>query len=337
MFTVKFLDQPDYTDDDWKAQYAFLVEMKKRYNDRLSTASWEDLKNASQSFHEAENNRIEFSIFDGDRVVGYIHLHAHKDKSGKDNAFIIFNHLFENPPREFIKITANTLGELMGKHDIKTAHTMASNKRCSDLAAAWGSEQLNRMDTYRLYRKDANFSLIEKWLEECPINNPDLSMEFFTEIPEKYLDDYINNFKQYINDMPKEREDTFVYDITKEEHRKREKWRKKNGLFVYTFGLINEQDRLIGETNGFISSRAPEDMYQAMTGINREYRKRGLSRWLKAALFKKIGEDFTDNITLTTEMRAVNKPIQTINAQMGYKLVAKGHEYTVIRDKLVQV
>lgn len=91
---------------------------------------------------------------------------------------------------------------------------------------------------------------------------------------------------------------------------------------------------MIGHSNALIAEADPSDAYQAVTGVNREYRGCGLSRWLKAALFFKVGEDFPANKTMTTVMRATNAPIQKVNAEMGYALQSSGYEFDVTAEGL---
>ena len=86
---------------------------------------------------------------------------------------------------------------------------------------------------------------------------------------------------------------------------------------------------MIGHSNASISGPHPKDVYQSLTGIASGHRGQGLSRWLKAALFKKVVEDFPTLESLTTDMRAVNEPIQKVNAQIGYELLSQGHEYRI--------
>jgi len=91
---------------------------------------------------------------------------------------------------------------------------------------------------------------------------------------------------------------------------------------------------MIGHSNAVIVEDDPSDVFQAMTGVNREYRGRGLSRWLKALLFFKVGADFPANKTMTTIMRAANAPIQKVNAEMGYVPLSSGHEFDLSADGL---
>ena len=138
----------------------------------------------------------------------------------------------------------------------------------------------------------------------------------------------------YIREMPTERPTEKPFELTAAEVRRDREWRRQNNYHVYTYALFDAGGAMIGHTNAQINGGDPTDVYQAMTGVNEEYRGRGLSRWLKAALFFKVGEDFPANETMTTDMRAANAPIQKVNAEMGYVLQSSGHEFELTADGL---
>jgi hypothetical protein len=132
-----------------------------------------------------------------------------------------------------------------------------------------------------------------------------------------------------MREMPTERKTQKQFKMTVDEVKQDLEWRRKNNMYVYTYTLFDINGTMIGHTNAMINGNDPSDAYQAMTGVNREYRGRGLSRWLKAALFFKVGEDFSSNETMTTDMRATNVPIQKVNAEMGYSLISSGYEFEI--------
>jgi hypothetical protein len=137
--------------------------------------------------------------------------------------------------------------------------------------------------------------------------------------------------------MPQEREEELPFVLDRNNLRRFEETRRAARSHLYTVALLDETGTMIGHSNAFISDSNPEDVYQAMTGIDRAFRGRGLSRWLKAALFTKVGGDFPANVSFTTDMRAVNEPILRVNAQMGYELQSSGHEYRIELDRLREV
>jgi len=175
---------------------------------------------------------------------------------------------------------------------------------------------------------------MKQWLDTVPRANPDLRLEFFDSVPDEYLASHTSLFVQFIRDMPTEREQETPFYMDNEEAKRQAEWHRQNNIFLYTYALFDQDNNMVAHTNASIDSSDPKDVYQSMTGVERKYRGRGLSKWLKAALFIKVGEDFPENEMMTTDMRAVHKPIQKVNAQMGYVLESQGNEYVIDLESL---
>ena len=137
---------------------------------------------------------------------------------------------------------------------------------------------------------------MRSWLERYPRENADLRLKFFSPVPESHLAEYTRLLVRYLKDMPTERESKDPYEVTVDEIRRDFEWRRKNKMHIYTYALFDSDGTMIGHSNALINGADPTDVYQAMTGISRDYRGRGLSRWLKAALFfnalhQDVGDD----------------------------------------------
>jgi hypothetical protein len=268
-------------------------------------------------------------VLQDDVVVGWADLRVEKAADGQPTSYMNFDLICEPLSDDFVRVTAAALAALMDRYGCREGHTLATAPRICSLAEALGGTRLNRIDRYRLLRSRANHALIRQWLIDFPQRFPELELLWFDTVPERHLDTYVQLCRQFIDEMPKEREDPTPWVVDAEMIRRQEATRKELNGHLYTVALLDEQQRMIGHSNGFISEEQPRDMYQAMTGIERAHRGRGLSRWLKAALFERIGKDFPENKAVITDMRAVNAPIQKVNAQMGYELLSQGHEYAL--------
>ncbi len=211
---------------------------------------------------------------------------------------------------------------------------MLPDRRTCALPELWGAEKLNRVDRYRLRRESANFDLMDQWLETLPLDNPDLRLAFWPEFPPERYGRVAELFNTFFREMPKEREEATSYEIDEGYLRRSAEWRAKNDGEQYVTGLIDESDELVAYSCSFFSSSDPRSAYQAMTGVVSERRGRGLSKWLKTALFLGIGRDFPNNEEMITDMRAANAPILAVNAAMGYELASEGGEYEVARSLL---
>ncbi len=318
---------PSFTDQHWQAYYSLMETLLEKYQTAMARVGWEQTRERFLSLMKSDKEYYRFVIFDNQTAVCWADLKIMAPGTPGQNVFVRVESTYEDAPEEFERILAAEYLRLLRKHDSASAHIMAPTQRISAIARHWNGTELNRFDQFRLSRAKANTSLMKSWLENIPRDNPDLRLEFFSPMPEEHMVVHTESFVRYIKEMPTERESEGQFQMTVEEARKDIEWRRNNNMHLYTYALFNVDDIMIGHSNAVINGSDPSYVYQAMTGIDREYRGRGLSRWLKAALFFKIGEDFPANHTMTTDMRAVNAPIQKVNAEMGYVLLSAGHEF----------
>ena len=101
---------------------------------------------------------------------------------------------------------------------------------------------------------------------------------------------------------------------------------QNNGGIEYFYTLFEKDSKkMIGITN--ISFYPEEDGYasQSITGIIPKYRNRGLGKYLKAVILKKLLKDYPDEFKgLRTSVNSENHPIIKITKLMGFRY--KNHQ-----------
>ncbi|MGD8605569.1 MAG: hypothetical protein PVF49_13460 [Anaerolineales bacterium] len=333
---VLHITDPTFTDRHWQSYYTLLEALHDRYESPIAKTGWERTKKTFLSLAHSDPNYRRFVALDGDTAIGWADFKLYAPGTDQQSVMVRFEPLSDQVPEELEHCVAAEFLRLLDKYGVTSAHLTATTERIAVVARHWRGRVLNRLDRFRLYRSRAETRRMRSWLERIPRENPDLQMAFFAPVPEEHLVPYTELLVTCLKEMPTEQESEDRYQITVDEIRRDNTWRRKNGLNVYTYALFGPNGKMVGHSNASINEADPSDVYQAMTGVDREYRGRGLSRWLKAALFFKVGEDFPANETMTTDMRAVNAPIQKVNAEMGYVLLHSGHEFDLTADGLRQ-
>jgi len=334
MLRIIPIDSPEFTDRRWQKCQNLMSELRRKYNSFFPQTSWQDLKKQQLSVVQSIDYQHRYAVFDNSDAVGWVVIGG-RDIGGEEPSLYSFmDARFDTIPLDFSKVVAAEAVKLLEKYDLPKLEYDSSTKRMSGVALHWNATQLNILNRYQLVRAEANHAEIENWLHTIPTDNSNLTLRFFTTIPDEYLERFVELFSLFLNQMPKEKKDSPRYNISLAEIREYDDWCRKHNRHQYTYAIHDDRDNMIAYTNGKIDGLDPTDVYQAMTGVLTEYRGRGLSKWLKAALFNKIGEDFPANKYMTTDMRAVNIPIQKVNARMGYQLIGEGAEYSVTLNNL---
>ncbi len=321
-----------FTDQHWQSYYMLLKQLNDKYDSPVARIGWEQTKARLRSLVDSDSNYSRFVVFDGESPVGWSDLKVLSAGTPEQNAMVKIDAVHEVIPAEFERTVGTEILRLLDEQGTTGAHFMATTQRLSAMARHMFARELDHIDRFRLYRDRADTSRMRSWLEELPRANPELHLEFFSPVPEEHLAAYTSLFVTYIREMPTERESDNEFRWSVEETRRDIEWRQKNDVHLYTYALFNDDGVMVGHSNAALTGADPSDVYQAMTGISREYRGRGLSRWLKAALFFKVGEDFPANRYMTTDMRAANAPIQKVNSEMGYVLLSSGNEFELTAE-----
>lgn len=335
MCTFLSVDEAAFTDTHWRQFHSFLVNMHARGFGNVPPSTAQALRQRIEARLALRDGFREWVIVKDSAVVGWLGIHV---RPGSETAppvmFLVFDFV---PGLEVAPLSARAAGLVaaaMRENRCGEVHCMAAEAHLDSLRQTWGGRILSRLHRYRLDRRTANRDLINEWLAEFPRQFPSLRIEIFTEIPERHLDSWIALFGQFLADMPNEGTAAAPFTMTRAEVRKFEALRRRNGQYLYTGALLDGEGRMIGHSNMATHDDPPMEWHQAMTGIERAWRGRGLSKWLKAALFVRTGEDFPQSRYIWTEMRAVNEPIHLVNRAMGFELSSEGYEWSIDRAAL---
>jgi len=333
MYRAIHVDQPEFTDELWMDYYNLLCLLRDRYQSTMAAKSVSDLKRYHLSLVQSEAGRAHFVICNDTRPVGWVQLRVmHPDPSSQPGQ-LWCNHPSDSVSDEYAIVVAGELRKVMDKTSCRSAICEGINPQITSLMELLRARQLSRINRFRLERSKANHQAIDRWLKEFPEKHPSLRIEHYLEVPEDILEEFLRLLNQFIIDVPDE-SDGPIPQLTGDDIRARLTARKKIGLCQHLVVLYDGDGRMIGHSNGSVNRNNPESMYQAMTGIVPEYRGQSLSKWLKAALFRKVGELYPENTQINTDMRSANAPILTVNAQMGFELLSEGYEYLIEYEKL---
>lgn len=173
----------------------------------------------------------------------------------------------------------------------------------------------------RLYMNDVDWQLIESWVTESSQANPDVTIEIFEGLPgEADIEAFARLYTEVMNQQPFEELEGVEMGITPEKLRKIHEQAQDRGDIRVT-RITRESDGTIsGLTEIVYNSQRPHLARQDLTGVQSQYRGRGLGKWLKADMLLYIRETYPDVEYINTGNANSNAPMLSINERMGFKL-----------------
>ncbi len=179
-------------------------------------------------------------------------------------------------------------------------------------------EMAHKEVQHRLYLDEVRWPTVEAWLSAGRKKFPDTEFVFFADCPEADLENFCRTYTEIINQRPTgEMEQTIV--TTPESRRIEEQDMKKRGVAWYTLISREIGGDISGLTDIMYHPREPHKLIQYFTGVSARHRRKGLAKRLKAEMLTIITKQFPDVEYITTTMAPNNRPMLSINAQLGFR------------------
>jgi hypothetical protein len=332
MYQVLCIGEDQISDEHWQGYYALLLELKARYQTPYSLISWQTTRDRILSVYESEKGFRRAFVMKDNKFVGWTGLNGRNIGTPRQTAFFIFDLLEEYSESTLERTIVAQIDRWLDHFGLSESYCVVNDAHREKVTRSWGAQILSRLDEYVLERESARPEVIDDWLRAIPENHPDLRLEFHQMLPDEYVKPFAELLKETLRDMPEEAGGSIPFHDTVKDENEEEALRQQNGRTLYKYLLFNAQDVMVAMTLLDIDLKNPDNAFQLMTGVTGDYRGRGLGKWLKASMFRKLQEDFPANRKVTTSMRALNKPMQAINAAMGFNLVRHGFEFKLTRE-----
>ena len=144
-------------------------------------------------------------------------------------------------------------------------------------------------------------------------------LQILEHIPDNLVDAYATFLTELINQVP--RGEINMNDMVREpEDVKRDEERIYSLGGKIFYGLtIEKTGELSGVSYLIHVPQTPTVVYQGLTGVRKQYRGRGLGKWLKAALLLHIKEVLPNISYISTGNATTNEPMLHINEKLGFQ------------------
>lgn len=173
----------------------------------------------------------------------------------------------------------------------------------------------------RLYTKDVDWDLVEGWCNQCSQVNPDVSIEMFEGLPnESDLEVYARLYTEIISQVPFDEIEGMELVFTPERLRKVHEQQQERGDITIVRITREKDGSISGLTEIVYTPERSHRIAQELTGVQEQYRGRGLGKWLKTDMLLFIKEKYPDAEFISTGNATSNAPMLSINEQLGFKL-----------------
>ncbi len=221
--------------------------------------------------------------------------------------------------------------EGIGKRVLKELYEFAANQNKRLLATSSNNDDgkafLKRIGAQialmsvenRLNLDDVDWKMIEEWEKIGKKRNPEVKIESYLTIPDSIIEEYCKIYTEVTNQQPLGDLDVGAIVFTPESYRHLEKMFADLKRPWITLVTIEPSSRLSGLTEIRYNPNRETFITQLMTGVQEEYRGRGLGKWLKATMLLKVRDEFPKVKTITTGNANSNAPMLSINDRIGFK------------------
>mgnify|MGYP000064403224 CR=1 FL=1 len=332
-YRLEKIDPLTYTEEDWNSYYEFRTQTSALKNVPMPFASMDALKQFDLK-NIKENGEERYQVWKNDQANG-IFLFDTEFEDDLEKRFTNLNNYMVD------KYLAPNLLEMVFKqfldYDEKSnALAIQSTNKINDFVAdVYNVRTGSISELSELNVKEANMEKIDAWLAEAPAKFPNLRIKFYRDIPDDLLEEYAAFFTQMIEDLPANSE-LGDAKITVASIKTEQELGNMGNYCSYRYLIFNEANQLIAKTNVMLDLKEPQVMDQYMTGVMKEYRGRGLSKWLKASMFKKLMADFPTLEKIKTDTHPENHASRELSKQMGYKMVGIEKNFLIDRSVIVQ-
>lgn len=343
-YTLTEIDYKNPTNNDLLDLYDFYLDEWNEESPQFPQPTLKRYRYEFTYFREIDQNRKFILRNDNDKIVGRLVIVALKPdadapKNKKERVEFEMrvdkSHRNEGIGKELLKFLLENLSGL----DIKKISTWSNLSSGQNFCEKLGGKITMRGLCSYLDLEKNDWEKTEKVFYEMKAKNPDIKIETHFELKEEDIPEFVEIDAVFEEEISKYSEDnTFNKDFYIKEdtrHIKESLARGEKHIFSY---LRNQADEVIGLSEMVIDPTNPLEIFQNITGIKKEYRRRGLAKLIKANTLLRLRDNHKPGSVISTYNDEDNTVMRKINESIGFKPIPIWKKYTFelqeLREKL---
>ena len=320
---IKKLNLEDLDDSSFLSDYITYLKQYYQTEHPDDPIPSDDIMKKSIKYKKEDEFLYRLVVYEEDKLVGTSRItHPTKDSPEYETnahiAFVSCNILEKYRGKGYGKALIIDILKYLDEVGITTIQSLVFNsigrEFCKKIGATLGNEGGER----RLKLIDVNWDMIDTWIEEGKTRAKGVSFNYYDQIPDNIMDDFVDVYTETNNQAPSEGLEDIV-KVTSDSFRKEEENLRQIGyhhLFVLS---IEEDGKISGLTEMLYQKEVNYLIHQELTGVLEKYRGRGLGKILKARMLKEIKSRFPSVQIISTGTADTNAPMVSINQRLGFK------------------
>jgi hypothetical protein len=324
---IQYFDS-DGCDDAWQSVYALKQSIAERYDDGRVLSGWQDLRRERAKAEVLSQPDLHALLIEDRQPKAYIFTQQSSGDTDDPTRMLEFDLLDESPSDALVLAFRLELLKRMHARRAPAILSRVSKSRQINLLKTIGARPLNRLNYYTLGRDDVDFDLLRRERTRLMARNPEVTLRVVQYLDDELLEPFARLFTIFRSTMAGDNSEP--RPITPEFLRRREgasgDLNKQHHLLAYSGG------EMIGHTNIWLDTRAPEQLHQFMTGVIPECRGREIGLLMKASLYLELDRLTPEWRTISTDTLSTNVYMQAINEKLGFRMKGQGYEMMLLPD-----
>ena len=307
----------DLTDAQFASALALVRREEERFDPGFEPVTADELRLLIADDRTEGNRHIRSAAMEGDVARAFGHLDIELDDN---NLHMVSTELFgaAGDPDAGRALLAAFLD--IAETDNRTT-LLGWGAFTDEEKAFWESlgaplRYTERMSALDVRAVDAE--MMQAWVDQRMERAADVTLVHFGDhCPDELLESYAES-RAAMNDIPLDDIEMNAWTIDTDDVREEEDAHRALGHVAINTFAIDPDGGPVGHTTLHINPMRPDASWQWDTVVLERHRNRGVGRWLKAAMWQRLREEFPEVGRLMTGNAESNDPMLAINVAMGF-------------------